>query len=123
MTTAHDYELAALRLARKLAKAIRKGFMSVRREALAGEWWEATDRAAGTRRNLGESAREALQKALDREGIETYPSLKGKKTHPIYRLYHRDSPVAKLWDALTDPSETNDEALKAFIGRKKWGGS
>ena len=120
MPPAQDYELPAQRVASNLAAEIRKGFKSVRREALADALRQAAGRPGGKSVNLAKSALEALQKALDREHIETYPSLEGKESHPAYRLYHKDNEDVKfLIDVITNLSEITDEMLGDFLSRKE----
>lgn len=110
MPVASYYTEAAQRLAREVGK----GFKSLGLGALRN----ALREASGANLSIADAARNDLEAALLREHIHVHPSLKDTN-HDTYRLYHRDNLVAKLVDAVTDPSETTDRMLEDILAQEE----
>ena len=116
---ADNNEAVAEQMAEDLAQEVGEGFKSVSLDTLGSAWREAM-RRAGKKGNFSPASRKALQKALRRKDIETYPSLGGKESHLAYRLYHKDNEdVEFLIDVITNLSEITDKMLREFLSRKE----
>lgn len=110
MPVARYYEVAA----RQLADEVGEGFKSKHTDALRYALREASDANV----SLTGPARRNLETALRRERVHVYPPLTDMSCG-TYRLYHRDSMVAFLVDAITDPGESADETLMDILEREE----
>lgn len=76
--------------------------------------------ATGSKR-LGKHIRMGIENALHEAGINSFPPVLPASQNAIVRLYNESSDLGKIFMAISNPSEENDEILRDFLqkGSKK----